>query len=167
MAARRPGEIRGSSGTRVCPSGTPRADIDGEVAKTLRLPPSLWGPRMSQTNNLPIHTRRALAKLGQTGDRRRMESQANASLFRLADFGSRPPAQAASRPRLLRSNLDAGSLFMTIVSKSGKDNTYKFVLGKVLLDYCNGQRPRIPGDTSIPYDYLAGEFSEALLAPEV
>lgn len=130
-----------------------KGDIDGEVAKTLRLPPSLWGPRMA-SNNLPIHTRRALAKLVKQGTVA-VWNPKNASLFRLADFGSRPAARPVP-PAPIRSDLDAGSLFMTIVSKSSKDNTYKFVLGKVLLDYCNNNAPD-PGK-SIPYDYLAGEF---------
>ena len=46
---------------------------------------------------------------------------------------------------------------MTIVSKASKDNTYKFVLGKTLLDYCKINRPDGTAH-KIPYDYLAGEF---------
>lgn len=46
---------------------------------------------------------------------------------------------------------------MTIVSKAGKDNTYKFVLGKILLDYCRANSPDA-GKRTISYDYLASKF---------
>lgn len=133
-----------------------KGGIDDQVAKTLRLPPSLWGPRMV-TNNLPIHTRRALAKLAKQGTVA-VWNPNKASLFRLADFGRQPaPADLPVPSAPIRADLDMGALFMTIVSKSSKDNTYKFVLGKILLDYCKNNSPESV-ERSIPYDYLAGEF---------
>ena len=43
------------------------------------------------------------------------------------------------------------------MSKSKKDNTYKFALGKTLLEYARNTEPT--GRTSvISYDYIAGEF---------
>ena len=99
-----------------------KGGIDDQVAKTLRLPPSLHGPSR-ETNNLPIETRRALAKLVKQGVVA-VWNPKRASLFRLADFGRQP----APKPRTgtpARPDMDTGTLFMTIVSQSGKDNTYK------------------------------------------
>ncbi len=131
-----------------------KSSIDDQVAKTLRLPPSLHGPSR-ETNNLPIQTRRAIDKLCKQGIVAVWNSK-RASLFRLADFGRQPtPKPRTGTPA--RPDLDAGALFMTIVSQSSKDNTYKFVLGKILLDYCRDNAPE-SGKHSISYDYLAGEF---------
>lgn len=131
-----------------------KSSIDDQVARTLRLPPSLHGPGR-ETNNLPIQTRRTLAKLGKQGIVA-IWNPKRASLFRLVDFGRQPvPKPRTGTPA--RPNMDTGTLFMTIVSQSGKDNTYKFVLGKILLDYCMDSAPE-SGRHEISYDYLAGEF---------
>ena len=132
--------------------------INDAIAETLRLPPSLWGPRRA-TNNFPIHTRRALANLVKQGIVAAWNPN-NASLFRLVEHVNlpTPTSQLATRP-YVRANLDVGTLFMTIVSQSSKDNTYKFVLGKILLDYCKRNSPDA-GKHTVPYDYLAGEFTK-------
>lgn len=131
-----------------------KGSIDDQVAKILRLPPSLHGPSR-KTNNLPIHTRRALANLNKQGIVA-IWNPNRASLFRLADFG-RQPAPMPHTGTPARLDMDAGTMFMTIVSKAGKDNTYKFVLGKILLDYCRDNTYE-SGKRAISYDYLAGEF---------
>ena len=132
--------------------------INDKAAETLRLPPSLWGPRRT-TNNFPIHARRALANLVKHGIVAAWTPN-NASLFRLVEHANLPTltSQPATRP-YVRANLDVGTLFMTIVSQSSKDNTYKFVLGKILLDYCKQNSPDA-GKRTIPYDYLAEEFTK-------
>lgn len=131
-----------------------KSDIDEQVSNALHLPSSLWGPRR-ETNYLPINTRRALDKLNGQGVVAVWNSN-RASRFRLADGGRRLMSKPITHTPA-STDLDIGTLFMTIVSKSSRDNTYKFVLGKILLDYCrdNALESR---KHSMSYDYLAGEF---------
>lgn len=131
-----------------------KSDIDEQVAKALHLPPSLWGPQR-ESNNLPINTRRALARLGRQGIVA-VWNPRRASRFRLVDGSRRPVSKPITRTSA-SADLDVETLFMAIVSKSSRDGTYKFVLAKTLLDYCKGNAPE-SRKHSISYDYLAGKF---------
>lgn len=48
---------------------------------------------------------------------------------------------------------DMKRVFSAIITHADMDNTYKFTLGKIILDYCRDNHTH-----DISYDYLAGEF---------
>ncbi len=50
---------------------------------------------------------------------------------------------------------DMKRVFVAIMERGGKDNTYKFALAKIILDYCRDNTSHI-----IQYDYLASKFLE-------
>lgn len=158
-------DIRGGV-DRVVPEEVPYGDrsvwyskkeLDNRIAQKLHLPSSLWGSER-QSNDLQIHTRRAIAKL-----RKQKIITAcrlgNSLLLRLVDPDRLPPGLLTLPPMHVTTTSarqDMSSIFLSII-KSSKDNTYKFALGKTLLDYCASNSP--DGKTHIiPYDYLAGEF---------
>ncbi len=138
-----------------------KSDLDDWIAGQLRLPSSLWGPKRL-SNDLMKITHSELAKLRKKGAIADWSSTKRTALFRLVN-----PDIAVMRPTMTGSETapdapaqteqDMKTTFLSIISKSRKDNTYKFALGKTLLDYCKGNPPT--GQTQvITYDYLAGEF---------
>ena len=146
-----------------------KGDIDGRIAGMLHLPASLWGPgRLS--NDLMTVTAGEIAKLRKRGIVADWSSKKRTTLIRLADPGidvdvprmSRHEARgaaAAAAAAAAPARTDQGmmTLFLSIISRSRKDNTYKFALGKTLLDYCRRNAPDGRA-REITYDYLAEEF---------
>ena len=139
-----------------------KAGLDAMVAEELRLPPSLHGPDR-KSNDLRRATVREIIKMRGRGELVDWRKGRRINVFRLSDphrRADRPAvAGAPCAPEAATDGTDAGMrrLFMSIISKSKKDNTYKFALGKTLLDYCKANAPD-GASRDIPYDYLAGEF---------
>lgn len=139
-----------------------KAELDAWVADQLRLPPSLWGPNR-KSNDLMTATSNEIMKMRKRGELVDWQGGRRLNVFRLSNPSKRAdlPAMSGERiePRTAVESTDAAmrGLFMSIISRSRKDNTYKFALGKTLLDYCKSNPP--DGTAKhIPYDYLAGEF---------
>ena len=139
-----------------------KAELDAWVADQLRLPPSLWGPNR-KSNDLMTATSNEIMKMRRRGELVDWQGGRRLNIFRLYDLGKRADLLAMStekgKPQPAVENTDAAmrGLFMSIISRSRKDNTYKFALGKTLLDYCKANAPDGTAK-EIPYDYLAGEF---------
>ena len=135
-------------------------DLDGWLAIQLRLPSSLWGPKR-RSNALMKQTSNELAKLRKKGIVADWSSTKRTTLFRLTDpkISIPMPIMSMDGRKIIRQNdeHDMKKIFLSIISKSRKDNTYKFALGKTLLDYCRNNLPtgRI---VEIKYEHLAGEF---------
>ena len=122
----------------------------------LHLPESLWGPNR-QSNDLMITSARELTQLRKKRIVADWSTTKRTTLFRLADTGYVPPEPSQHLMARGDGSPDKMKLFLSIISKGRKDNTYKFALGKTLLDYCKNNAP--DGRTRrISYDYLAGEF---------
>jgi len=139
-----------------------KGDLDAWIARELNLPPALWGPDR-HSNDLMVATVRELVKLRQKGIVADWKSGRQLNLFRLSDPNmdvSRPAMslkEVRAEPETEYTDDNMRSTFLSIISRSQKDNTYKFALGKTLLDYCIANAPT--GRThEIKYDYLAGEF---------
>ena len=139
-----------------------KAGLDAWVADQLRLPPSLWGPDR-KSNDLMTATSNEILKMRKRGDLVDWHGGRRLNVFRLSDPSRRADLPAMSgergeaRPAAESTDAAMRGLFMSIISKSRKDNTYKFALGKTLLDYCKANAPDGTA-REIPYDYLAGEF---------
>ena len=139
-----------------------KAELDAWVADQLRLPPSLWGPER-KSNDLMTATTNEIMKMRRRGELVDWHRGKRLNVFRLsnpskrADLPAMSSGQGEHQPLVESTDAAMRGLFMSIISRSRKDNTYKFALGKTLLDYC---KANIPDGTAkeIPYDYLAGEF---------
>ena len=137
-----------------------KRDLDEWVALQLRLPPSLWGPKRI-SNVLMIQTSSELTKLRKKGIVVDWSSTKRTMLFRLdnSNISTSMPAMSTEIRKPVPHSGEQGmkTVFLSIISKSRKDNTYKFALGKTLLDYCKNNTPT--GRTKeIEYEYLANEF---------
>ncbi|MDI1495471.1 MAG: HNH endonuclease [Cenarchaeum symbiont of Oopsacas minuta] len=135
-------------------------DLDEWVALQLHLPPSLWGPKRI-SNVLMIQTSSELVKLRKKGIIVDWSSTKRTMLFRLVDpnISIDMPTMSTKirKPMSQDGDMSMRTIFLSIISKSRKDNTYKFALGKTLLDYCKNNLPT--GQTKeIKYEYLANEF---------
>ena len=137
-----------------------KQDLDEWIAAQLHLPPSLWGPKRI-SNVLMIQTSGELTKLRKKGIVVDWNNVKRTMLFRLDDsnISTNMPVMNTKirRPVLHNGGQDMKTVFLSIISKSKKDNTYKFALGKTLLDYCKNNIPT--GHVmEIEYEYIASEF---------
>lgn len=140
-----------------------KRDLDQWIADEMRLSAALWGPDR-KSNDLMTFTSRELGKLRKKDTLVDWNVNKRISLFRLSD-----PTMMVSRPTMSKkkntsepiqtapTETDMKKAFMSIISSPNKDNTYKFTLGKTLLDYCKAN-PLDGTVQEIKYDYLAGEF---------
>ncbi len=135
-------------------------DLDEWLAMQLRLPYSLWGPKRC-SNALLKQTTNELAKLRKKGIVADWSSTKRTTLFRLTDskISVDMPVMSIERrtPVTRNDDQDMKMIFLAIISKSRNDGTYKFALGKTLLDYCKSN-PTTGRTEIIKYEYLAGEF---------
>lgn len=136
-----------------------KSDLDEWVASKLRLPPSLWGPKR-HSNTLMIQTTLNLSKFRKNKTIADWNTKKRTTVFRLIDLSVNitiPKMTSNTRKSNPQNNYDMKTVFSSIISNSRKDNTYKFALGKTLLDYCKKNSPT--GHVQeISYDYLASEF---------
>lgn len=137
--------------------------LDEWVAGQLRLSQSWWGPNR-KSNDLTSETSQVINNMRKRGELINWHESKKINVFRLVDPDKRvePPdmdnMQSGTEPAVEDStDRTMRKWFMLIISKSKKDNTYKFALGKTLLDYCKANAPDGTAH-DISYDYLAGEF---------
>lgn len=141
-----------------------RSDLIIYVAKKLRINPELWGPNRV-SNNFYNPVDQEIAKLRKKNVIIEWNSSRHFGIFRLGFdvLVTKPQMSTTANPAIPASNIADTSennlkrTFLSIMTKGKKDNTYKFTLAKVLLDYC-----RDTTDTArthaIPYEYLADKF---------
>ena len=139
-----------------------KADLDLWLGKEMGLPSTMWGPRR-RSNELADTTSAVLSKLRKSG-RLADWSDRRTNLYRLSDPSRRagkPPADPRDywpEPETMeRTERNMRKAFTSIISEGRRDNTYKFALGKTLLDYCK----KYAADGSarqIKYEHLAKEF---------
>ena len=126
----------------------------------LHLPSSLWGPKRC-SNALLKQTTNELAKLRKKGIVVDWSSTKRTTLFRFADskISVDVPVMSIERriPVARNNDQDMKMIFLAMISQSRNDGTYKFALGKTLLDYCKSN-PTTGRTEIIEYEYLAGEF---------
>lgn len=119
-----------------------KADLDLWLGKEMGLPSTMWGPRrksneLMDITSVVLSNLRKRGKLADWSDRR-------TNLYRLSDPSKRagkPPASLRDywpEPEPMeRTERNMRKAFTSIISEGRRDNTYKFALGKTLLDYCN------------------------------
>lgn len=75
----------------------------------------------------------------------------------LSKYASLKPA-AKVQPAYPQPTLSLGNVFLAILDRGRKDNTYKFALARALLDYCKDHADASADTLSIPYGYFADKF---------
>ena len=102
-------------------------DLDEWLVMQLHLPPSLWGPKR-RSNALLKQTSREITRLRKKGIVVDWSSTKRTTLFRLVDPKisiDMPTMSIEDRKHVPHSNeQDMKTVFLSIISKSQKDNTY-------------------------------------------
>jgi len=141
-----------------------RTDIIQYVAGELRIHRSLWGKDRTSSEFYNAMDQE-VAKL----KRKKIIVDWNGS-GRLGIFRLDPPDQRIERPAVSiapadsrpahqdRGEDDMKQAFLSILKEGRKDNTYKFALARVLLEYCRDGYRSGAGTYTIPYTYLASRF---------
>lgn len=140
-----------------------RKDIIEYVAKEMRMHPSMWGPRRT-SQDFQNAVDQELAKLKKAGTAIAYHQSGNTALFRIdptkraakpmpSTEPPRAPIQDDSR------RYDMKRAFLSIIEHGSKANTYKFALGRALLEYCKDTR-KGDGVYAVPYSYFAKKFLE-------
>ena len=149
-----------------------KKSIDCRVAARLKLDPSVLDPDRT-TNDLQDATAKAINKLRRDGKLVDWSGAKGSNAYRLAEghglkrkalrmgLGERAAAGTAES-RWLRgqyTDADRTEMFMRILDRAAKDNTYKFALARALLEMCRerhdgGGR----GPYTIEYEELARRF---------
>lgn len=134
-----------------------KKDLDALIADRLQLPQPLGQTSKRLWLDFKTRTARELIKFRKKGIITDWSTSKRTSIIRLADASIKITVPKMSIESTVSDGEDEQSMksvFLHIISKSKKDNTYKFALGKTLLDYCRYNAPT--GQASIiKYDYLA------------
>ncbi len=141
-----------------------RKDIIEYVAQEMKLHQSMWGDKRT-SNEFYSAADQEISKLKQKNIMINWHKSGNVAIFRLDPkykMSAKPAAslEAATSPTLQDSRTDdMKRIFLSIITQSRKDNTYKFALGRVLLEHCYDSSA---GENSykIPYTHLAKKFLE-------
>ncbi len=136
------------------------------VAEKLKIHPSLWGPKRTSSDFYNI-VDSEIEKMRKNRTLIDWNSSGGFGIWRLA-AGVKIPESVMSMDvnapihdpvqHAETSEDEMRRVFLSILSKGKKDNTYKFTLAKSLLDYCKetidgGRRTHV-----IPYEYFSGKF---------
>ncbi len=141
-------------------------EIRLSVAKMLRIDPSLYGP-YKVSNTFYIRMRQELDKLEKKGMLVRWKGTKNQHAFKLVQKsglnitkpGMTPLEDIVTTPAQTEvTDEKMKRIFVSIMASGKKDNTYKFALAKILLDYCKNTMSADKTAQKIPYRYLAKEF---------
>ena len=152
-----------------------KREIDAEVARLLRLDPSMCGPRR-RSNELQTAVAAEVARLRRSGALADWNSARRFNTFRpAAPAAGGAAALQPPPPRDLAMSIDerpgaaapssGGSMWddlVAILRRGPRDNTYKFALARALIELCSEGRRRGGGSAgaamTIPYRDLAGRF---------
>ena len=139
------------------------------VADKLKIHPSMFGPkRISDELNRKMYIQ--IAKLKRKGLVTNWDANKHFSIWRLTKSLEQTRKdlriESAAKPYTPKSYPmsdyndanDLKQIFLSILTKGYKDNTYKFTLAKVLLDYCKKNRAGPIQTHQIPYQHIASKF---------
>ena len=151
---------RAQLGWRSKPVWYTKPMLDARVAAELDVADGLLGPDR-KSNDLIDATGGEIRKMRKHGELAPWRKRCRINAFRLSNpkHANRPDTSALriATPTIPRTDQEMRKLFMSIISKSRKDNTYKFMLAKALLEYCEKYYPDGTPKT-IRYAYLADKF---------
>ena len=149
-----------------------KKSVDRRVAARLKLDPSVLDPDRT-TNDLQDATAKAINKLRRDGKLVDWSGAKGSNTYRLAEghglkrkaprmgLGERAAAGTAES-RWLRgqyTDADRTEMFMRILDRAAKDNTYKFALARALLEMCRERHDGGgQGPYTIEYEELARRF---------
>ena len=144
------------------------------VAEKLMLDSSMWGKDRT-SNVFFVAMTRAIAKLRESKQITTWKVSRRLVL-RLTN----PPTKRIVAPEIILDNTDIlqksmltedatetqmGKIFISILKKGRKDNTYKFALARAILEYCNTDtinreksNVEFPSRNEISYEYFAEKF---------
>lgn len=141
-----------------------RANLIDYLAKEMKVGTHYWGPNRKSAD---FHNMvdQELAKLRKKKDVVDWAANNRTGIFRLA-----PRKRTVKKPVMgfedahtvtgTNTNEDSlKQLFITILTRGRKDNTYKFALARALIEYCR-ENPSNVTAHDIPYSYFAGKFLE-------
>ena len=145
-----------------------KRDLDRMVVERLGLDfDALLGPhrRSDDFRNYTTHIVSALRAKGTIQD---WHTGRGLGVWRVADplilhrcVADRKRAAAKERRARTAAGSDPinlNSLFLSIIDRGPKDNTYKFALARALLDYCRDHADATDNVLEIPYEYFADKF---------
>lgn len=140
-------------------------DLKRAVAEELEIGPELFGPKR-RNDDFNRRLLEVLLKLRRNGLVSDWSDHDWKHAIRMTDFETHkevrvsPPILDVPSPRYdgpslisFGEEVDMKRIFGSIMTRGVKDNTYKFALTKIILDYCKGN-----ASYNIQYDYLAHEF---------
>ena len=135
--------------------------LDRRVAAELDVTDGLLGPDR-KSNDLIDATGDEIRKMRKQGKLIPWRKKCRINAFRLSNPNicvDRPDTSMLHSHKLatLRNSKMMKRLFMSIISYSKKDNTYKFALANALLDHCKKKDPTTD-DLTIRYEDLADRF---------
>ena len=145
-----------------------KRDLDRMVVERLNLDPdTLLGPRRN-SNNFQNYTTHVISALRVKGAIRDWHTGMGLGVWRIADpptlhrymaDGERIAAKRRKTQTAIGSDpVNLNSLFLSIIDRGSKDNTYKFALARALLDYCRDHADASDNALEIPYEYFADKF---------
>ena len=146
-----------------------RTDLINKLAVEMKISADYWGP---QRRSADFHNMidQEISKLRRGGMLADWSSMRHAGIFRLLPeyrTTHKPVASMDGAPASSPRHLDAGEdvlkrMFVSILARGSKANTYKFALARALLEYCRDTEYGDGGGAyqTVPYDYLAGRFLE-------
>ncbi len=149
-----------------------KKDLNIFVAASLKMHPSLWGPKRT-SNDFPTAISRRISKLRHAGLLKDWKGNSSFGIWRLAQTSGSPVDELKmsimERPHVQThqsdttgraSDAEMRQAFLSILTSGRKDGTYKFALARAILDYCH--ETNVTHSTSdycsIPYEYLASRF---------
>lgn len=147
-----------------------RRDLMTSVAERMRIHPDFWGDNRKSSDFYNIIDQE-IAKLRRAGLLIDWGRPRRLGVFRISRgldhliSGMAPsiegpiPTHEPGRTGPADVEGDMRRVFLSILTRGKKDNTYKFALARVLLDYCAENRHTAYGQThEISYEYLSAKF---------
>ena len=140
-----------------------RTEIIHYVAKEMKLHSSLWGSKRTSSEFYNAMDQE-IAKLKKKNIIVGWNSSKHTGVFRLKSTNQtikKPVVNIDPSTKLEHQGMEKDGLketFLSILKEGIKDNTYKFALARVLLDYCKENRSTNADIYEIPYKYLASKF---------
>ncbi len=136
------------------------------VAEKLRIHPSLWGPERTSSDFYNA-VDEEIGKMRRNGTLIDWNSSKRLGIWRMAPSANVPEPEMSmdvnapihdTAQHMETSEDEMRRVFLSILSKGKKDNTYKFTLAKSLLDYCKETMDGTRRTHIIPYEYFSGKF---------
>lgn len=141
--------------------------LDEAVATKLKLHPSIWGPKRT-TSDFHIATSQIISKLRHDGNIEDWNSLRHFGIWRLVKIPNiktknlnmslaQKSIQIVEHSGIYLSEEKMKQIFVSILTKGRKNNTYKFALARAILDYCNSNDE---SNLDISYQYFSKKFLE-------